>query len=388
MWVYEEKLDAATLPASHDHLQGALLSETINKTHENVKYLPGITLPTNIIAVPDLATAAAGATCLVFVVPHQFLPKLLPTLASALASDGPGGKKTGEERIRSGAVRAISLIKGIDFDAHGLVLISDTIRDGLFGVDTAVLMGANVANEVACGQFCEATIGCTHAGNAKLWKDIFQTDTFRIETTDDSATVELCGALKNVVALGAGFVDGLNMGSNTKAAILRIGLLEMRQFCRQFYGKTHPSHAVPANTGLDHVGRANVRDETFFESCAVADLITTSYAGRNRKVAEAFVRTGRYPSVLPRYNTFYLSVCVCCAGRTWEELEMELLHGQKLQGTLTAVEVHRVLERHGCSAEYPLFTAIYRVMTKEVPPADLVKLYLPAHIPHPAKEDA
>lgn len=68
-----------------------------------------------------------------------------------------------------------------------------------------------------------------------------------------------------------------------------------------------------------------VKDDTFFESCGVADLITTCYGGRNRKVAEAHVTTGK----------------------SFEQLEKELLNGQKLQGTLTAKEVHEILELKG-----------------------------------------
>ena len=73
MWVYEEMVDAG---------DGTLqkLTEIINTRHENVKYLPGIPLPSNVIAVADLAEACRDATLLIFVLPHQFLPKLLPII--------------------------------------------------------------------------------------------------------------------------------------------------------------------------------------------------------------------------------------------------------------------------------------------------------------------
>lgn len=291
MWVFEEEVD------------GGKLTEIINTTHENVKYLPGYKFPENIVAVPDLAEAVKGATMLIFVLPHQFLPRLLPTI----------------EKVMEPGAKAISLIKGIDFDEKGLVLISDNIRKAL-SIDVSVLMGANVAKEVAKGDFCETTIGYTVKANGELFQKAFNAPTFLVSLAQDTVGVELCGALKNIVAIGAGFCDGLGYGGNTKAAIIRIGLIEMMRFCQKFY------------TG--------VKPETFFESCGVADLITTCFGGRNRKCAEAYAKD---PT------------------KGWDAIEVEILNGQKLQGTLTAKEVHEVLKRVNAINEFPLFTKIYNI---------------------------
>ena len=118
-------------------------------------------------------------------------------------------------------------------------------------------MGANLANEVAEEKFCETTIGVKDAKMAPILRDLFQTPNFRVVVSDDVDAVEICGALKNIVACGAGFVDGLNLGDNTKAAVIRLGLMEMIKFVDVFY----PGSKLA----------------TFFESCGVADLITTCY---------------------------------------------------------------------------------------------------------------
>lgn len=118
-------------------------------------------------------------------------------------------------------------------------------------------MGANLANEVADEKFCETTIGVKDAKMAPILRDLFQTPNFRVVVSDDVDAVEICGALKNIVACGAGFVDGLALGDNTKAAVIRLGLMEMIKFVDVFY----PGSKLA----------------TFFESCGVADLITTCY---------------------------------------------------------------------------------------------------------------
>uniref|UniRef100_A0A667W8R4 Glycerol-3-phosphate dehydrogenase [NAD(+)] n=1 Tax=Myripristis murdjan TaxID=586833 RepID=A0A667W8R4_9TELE len=263
MWVFEEMIN------------GKKLTEIINTEHENVKYLPGHKLPRNVVAVPEIAEAVKGAKVLVFVIPHQFIAKLCDQM---------------KPHITEGTI-GISLIKGIDEGPEGLKLISDIIREKL-EIEVSVLMGANIANEVADEKFCETTIGSKNEANGLIFKELLQTPNFRITVVQESDTVELCGALKNIVAVGAGFCDGLGFGDNTKAA-----------------------------------------------SCGVADLITTCYGGRNRRVAEAFVKTAK----------------------SIAELEAEMLNGQKLQGPQTSAEVYKILLKRDMVNQFPLFTAVYQI---------------------------
>lgn len=104
------------------------------------------------------------------------------------------------------------------------------------------------------------------------------------------------------------------------AAVMRIGLMEMKHFAEEFFD--------------------GVKPETFTETSAgIADLITTCFGGRNRKCAEAFVKTGK----------------------SFETLEKELLNGQKLQGSETAREIHNFLKARGKVDDYPLFKAVHAI---------------------------
>lgn len=317
MWVFEETVN------------GRKLTDIINTEHENVKYLPGYKLPDNVIAVPRLSEAADGADLLVFVVPHQFIRKLCDEMVGCISTKA----------------RGISLIKGIDVGPEGLKLISDIIREKM-EIDVSVLMGANIANEVAAEKFCETTIGSRVVENGLLFKELLQTPNFRITVVEDADTVELCGALKNIVAVGAGFCDGLKCGDNTKAAVIRLGLMEMIAFTKLF---------------SDHAsGQASsVSTATFLESCGVADLITTCYGGRNRRVAEAFARTGK----------------------SIEELEREMLNGQKLQGPATSAEVYQVLKQKNIVDKFPLFAAVYQICYEGKPVQDMISC-LQSHPEH------
>ena len=298
MYVHEEMID------------GKPLTQIINETNENVKYLKGAKFTPNVVAEPSLEKAVEGATMVCFCLPHQFLKPLMPAIKASVA---PGAK-------------ALSAIKGIDFDDKAIVLISDIIRKEL-AADCSVLMGANVANDMASDQFCETTIGYKNDANGILFQKAFDCPSLKVGIVKDTVGVELCGALKNIVAIGAGYVDGLGYGGNTKAAIMRIGLLEMKKFCNMFY--------------------SDIDDDTFLESCGVADLITTCYGGRNRKCAEAFAKAGKKKSL--------------------DEIEAELLGGQKLQGTLTAKEVNHVLKMKGLEHEFPFFTAVYKISYEDTP---------------------
>lgn len=106
-------------------------------------------------------------------------------------------------------VKAISLIKGLEIKPDGVTLFSEEISRRLGLEHTAALSGANIANEVAEEKFCETTIGCRSPEDGELFRKLFDTPYFRVNVIRDYVGVELCGALKNIVAVGAGLSDGL-----------------------------------------------------------------------------------------------------------------------------------------------------------------------------------
>ncbi|SCU96401.1 LAFA_0G06128g1_1 [Lachancea sp. 'fantastica'] len=301
MWVFEEQVD------------GQKLTEIINTKHENVKYLPKIELPENLVANPDLLDAVKDADILVFNIPHQFLPRIAAQL---------------EGKVKPSA-RAISCLKGFDVGKDGVRLLSTYIEEKL-GITCGALSGANLAPEVAKENWSETTVAYEipkdFRGEGKdvdhgVLKALFHRPYFHVNVIDDVAGISVAGALKNVVALGCGFVEGLGWGNNASAAIQRVGLGEIIKFGQMFFPHS--------------------RVQTYYqESAGVADLITTCSGGRNVRVATAMAQTGK----------------------SAEECEKELLNGQSAQGIHTCKEVHEWLAASGHTEEFVLFEAVYQIV--------------------------
>lgn len=301
MWVFEELID------------GVKLTEIINTKHQNVKYLPNIDLPENLVANPDLLDAVKGADILVFNIPHQFLPRIVSQLQGHVPKH----------------VRAISCLKGFDVDKNGVKLLSTYVTEKL-GIACGALSGANLAPEVAKENWSETTVAYQLPDDFKgpgkdidlgVLKSLFHRPYFHVSVVEDVAGISVAGALKNVVALGCGFVEGLGWGNNASAAIQRVGLGEIIKFGKMFF----PESKV----------------ETYYqESAGVADLITTCSGGRNVRVAKFMAESGK-PA---------------------EEAEKELLNGQSAQGIHTSKEVHEWLAHCNKIEEFPLFEAVYQIV--------------------------
>ena len=231
--------------------------DRIAAAEENVIYLPGYPLPESLAYEPDDAKALAGAELVVSAVPCQFLRGVWTRLKPHL----PAG------------VPVLSITKGIEIKTllRPTQIITEILGDGHL---LATLSGPNIADELAQHLPATATVACEDAALAQQIQQAFNTPMFRVYTNDDCAGVELAGAMKNVVAIAAGVIDGIGAGDNAKAALITRGLAEIQRL----------GVALGAN------------EKTFTGLSGLGDLFTTcvSPKGRNRSFGE---RIGKGASV-------------------------------------------------------------------------------------------
>ncbi len=221
----------------------------ISASRENLKFLPGIKIPQDVIISGDLETAVNGCDLIVLAIPSQFCANVIRRLKPFDLS-----KKI-----------VLSVIKGIE--EKTLVRVSQIIKKELGRVRLAVLSGPTIAREVALGIPSTAVIASGDIKIAKSLQAVFHSETFRIYTSTDIAGVELGGSIKNVIAIACGVCDGLGFGTNTKAAILSRGLAEMTRLATAMGAKS----------------------KTLFGLSGLGDLVTTCFneKSRNRSVGEA-----------------------------------------------------------------------------------------------------
>ena len=164
-----------------EEVNGSKLSEIINQKHENVKYLPGIKLPENLIAVPDLKKSVENSDFLVLVLPFQFLRPALESIKGSLKKNS----------------YALTLAKGIYFDEEtkGLLLVSQ-LTEKMLNIPCYSMMGANIATEIANDHLCESTIGCDSKAHSEDLKKILSNDNFLLQNSKAVVPVEMFGALK------------------------------------------------------------------------------------------------------------------------------------------------------------------------------------------------
>ena len=271
----------------------------------NTKYLPGIDFPDNLQVNSNLKSTLDGVRDILIVVPsHAFRP-LLEQIKPIISDN----------------CRIISACKGLDPETGDLLInvASDILGDSY---PLAVLSGPNFAGELAKNLPTATTIACL---DQPFLDDLIlrmKNDRFRVYGSDDLIGVQLGGAIKNVIAVGAGMADGIGFGANARTALITRGLVELTRLGVAMGGK----------------------EVTFRGMAGLGDLVLTctDNQSRNRRFGLAIGK-----------------------GQDLKQAEAEI--GQVVEAVRNAREVHNLAKEK--TIEVPICDAIYNILYKGVSPA-------------------
>lgn len=288
-----------------DHLR------SMEENRENVNYLPGVELNENIKIAYTTEDALKDADVVLFSAPAQHF-------RSALASALP--------HIPENAL-IINVAKGIE--QKSLARMSEIAGEQLDMNRYVVLSGPSHAEEVGRRMPTTVAAASVNLEAAEAVQELFMTDRFRVYTTEDVVGVELGGALKNIIALGAGVSDGMGFGDNAKAALMTRGLAEITRL------------------GL----KLGAKPETFAGLTGTGDLIVTctSMHSRNRR-------------------------CGIMIGEGMTPDEATAKVGMVVEGMFTTEAAYQLAQREG--VEMPITEAIYNTVQGDITAAEAVEILM------------
>lgn len=280
----------------------------MTRDRENRRYLPGTPLPDGLEIEPDFARAVAQADQLLVVVPSHAFREVLQRIKPLLRR---------EQRV-AWATKGFELASG---------KLPHEVASEVLGpaVPTAVLSGPTFAKEVGAGLPSAMTVASRDEDYAMSLARSLSSDNFRVYASGDMVGVEVGGATKNVLAIGAGISDGLGFGANTRVALITRGLVELTR--------------LGVALGADK--------ETFMGLAGLGDLVLTCTDDQSRN------------------RRFGLALA---SGKTPEQAQAEI--GQVVEGVLAARAVRDVAK--GVGVEMPISEQIYRVLYEGAPARDAV----------------
>ena len=242
-------------------------AKALHKTRHNKIYLPGIDIPKDITITNSLDEACEGQHLIVLAIPSQFIRGVVEKIKKYDFHD----------------TIIVSVAKGIEKDS--LLTVSLIIKEVLKDIDDkniGVISGPSHAEEVALKIPTAVVAASKSERTAEQIQAAFMTSYLRVYSSTDIIGVELGGALKNVIAVGAGIIDGAKFGDNTKAAIMTRGIAEISRL------------------GIE----LGARPETFSGLSGMGDVIVTcmSRHSRNRYVGEQIGKGKKLKDVLKSMN--------------------------------------------------------------------------------------
>lgn len=282
-------------------------ADEINKEKKNEAFLPGVEFPDNIFVSTDMEEVVKDAKIIVMGVPSQQLRNALTNLKPFLK----------QEQVLVGVSKGIEIGTGLRMSQ----IAEEVVPDNTY----VALTGPSHAEEVSRGIPTAVVVSSKDMKKAEMVRDYFMSPTFRVYLNNDLVGAELGGALKNIIAFGAGISDGIGYGDNAKAALMTRGISE-----------------------ISRLGVAMGADpNTFFGLTGVGDLIVTctSMHSRNRR---AGILLGQGKSM----------------EETLEEVKMVV------EGVVATEVAYEIAKKMGI--EMPITTAIYNVIKGKVTPKDAV----------------
>jgi glycerol-3-phosphate dehydrogenase (NAD(P)+) len=290
------------------------VNDSIQADHENKLFLPGVKLSPTLSASNEISQVVIDKDLVIIVVPSHVMRETAIQAAGHL--DG-----------RSVIVTAS---KGIEIKTH--LTMTGILRDvfpASFKDRLAVLSGPTFAKEVAVKVPTVATAASADLSVAAYVQQIFATPYFRVYTNDDVIGVELGGAIKNVIAIASGIVDGLGLGLNTRAALITRGLTEMQR--------------LGINLGAN--------PHTFSGLTGVGDLVLTctGHLSRNHTVGKLIGEGKKLVDILS---------------------EMKMV----AEGVKTAKSLYNLSRKVG--VEMPISHAVYRILYEDLSPKEAVFLLM------------
>ena len=285
-------------------------AERLHSARENRRFLPGVPFPDLLSVSSEPERVFAGADLVVLAVPSDHFRRNVQWVVAHLPPD----------------CTVVSASKGLELpDGNRMSQVLEeelpsTLHDGI-----CVLSGPNLAQEVAEEKPAATVVAGRSEERAAFVQQLLMSPAFRVYTSDDVVGVELGGTLKNIIALGAGIADGMEMGQNSKSTLITRGLAEMAR--------------LGTAAGAQYL--------TFAGLAGLGDLVATCYSplSRNRFTGEQLAR-----------------------GRTWPEIRERMEN--VVEGVNTTGAALAMAER--LNVEMPIAEVTYRILFEDLPPREAI----------------
>lgn len=282
--------------------------EEMKKKRENFKFLAGFEIPGDVQLNSDIQDVCRKADWIILAIPSQYMRSVL--------------RKFKQTDLRS--KKFVTVAKGIETST--LKVMSEVIREELGSVKLCVLSGPSIAREVAARMPVCLVAASADKKIATDTRKIFSSEHISVFETEDVLGVELGGSIKNVIAIGAGIVEGQGYGSNTRAAVFTRGIAEIARLGRKMGAKR----------------------ETFMGLSGLGDLATTclSVHSRNRWLGEEIGKGKALKQVLSKTEMV-------------------------VEGVETCRSAKALAKKYKISM--PITEAVYSILFRKVHPRNLVK---------------